>query len=240
MSKTDKYISEIKLDFYEVVSGWINFRIIVGNFVYEESFSCVFDPIIDLKNWLEALCTNVQQTSFTFFNEIKNIKFDILRFNNDWDYFNISETCEEEIFVETTVDRKQLVKAFYEGIINLSKSEKYNSKEWEFFYYREILSKNLNIKEDQLLSYLKRLKRKELIKVFYDANPICEVQSFDEKEMEKSKKPMKMTISKDYDNWDEKSKEKFIVDVLNTKVCGFDGVKLSEFKSEIIEKYLYG
>ncbi len=241
MGKTNKLITEIKVDFYEVIAGWIHFKIKAEKVIFESSFSYVYDPILDLKYWLKALTTNVQQTSFTFNPEGNEIKFDIVRINYEWDLFIISEPDENgKVFIKTAVNRKQLIKALYEGIINLTQSERYNPNEWEVSFYKENLSKNLNIKEDKLLPYLKILKRQELIEVFFEANPMYEVKSFNQEDIDKSRKPIKMVIPKDYDNWDNNTKEKYIVEVLNKEVSGFDGVKLSEFKSELIEKYLYG
>lgn len=245
MAKKDKYAAIVVADFYEAIAGWIHFKIKIGNEVFEQSFSEVFDPIIDLKNWLEAISTNVQQTSFTFDPEGNKIKFDIIKVDNVWADFIISEPYEDDkIHIESTVNRKQLVKAFYWGLVKFSKSKEYNHRKWEVCYYKERLCENLQVDETELLEKLKQLKRIELIEKLFEANPMHQIENFKTNNKviidgeEKHITLMKMDISKDYDNWTEKAKEKLIVETMNKKVSGFCGTKLSEFQSDMIEEYL--
>lgn len=131
MKGFEEYLNEIKVDFYEVKSGWINFNITVKDDVYEESFSYVFDPILDFKNWLEAVCTDVQQTSFTFNPEGNYIRFEIYRSESEIDSLVIREAHERgRIFIDKQVDRMQVVNAFYKSFVSLIESEKFDQKEW--------------------------------------------------------------------------------------------------------------
>jgi hypothetical protein len=220
MTISNKHITKIIVNISEVVAGWIKFRIIAGDIIYEESFSHVFDPIIDLKNWLETLTTDVQQTSFTFNPEGYEIRFSILKSTNH-DCFIISEPyTKEKVFVKTAVNRKQMVSEFYNGILSFVQSDNYNPDEWELKYYKEKLCEDFKMNENQLIRVLVKLRRDELIETIVEANP------------------MNIEVSKDYNEWDIKSKEVFIKEVLNEKISSYGGVKLSEFKSDIIEKYL--
>lgn len=242
MANKDKSELNIKVDFHEVIAGWIHFKIIAGEQSYDGRFSEVYDPIIDLKHWLEAVSTNVQQTSFTFDPEGDDIKFEINRLEYEGNYFVISEPyADGKTYLNVIVNRKQLVKAFYQGIIELSQSEKYHPREWEVCYYKQRLCGDYKVDEAKLLEILKQLKRKELIEKLFEANPMYLIDNKNresEDPFSGDGTPMKMKISKKYDNWTDKTKEKFIVEIMNLEVSGFCGTKLSEFQSDIIEKYL--
>jgi len=72
-------IEKLEIEYYDAEAGWINIRLKAGNKIYEERMSHVFDPLPDLKCWLEAIVIGVEQTSFTFDNEGNVIKFDAQR-----------------------------------------------------------------------------------------------------------------------------------------------------------------
>ncbi len=260
MNKDDEFTAHIEVDFYEAIAGWIHFRIKADDTIFEESFSHVFDPIIEFKNWLEALSTNVQQTSFSFDPEGNDIKFDIDR--KSWlnDMFTISEPYDGgTTFIETAVDRKQLVSAFYNGILKLANSDEYDPYEWEIEYIKERLCNLLEISEDELITQMLDYNREQLKEFLFNADPTYTISYPDAKdkneefnqflkstaEDDKSfsdyggiETPLEWDIPKDYDNWIPNKKKQFVLECLHKETSGFSGTKLSEFKSDIIENYL--
>ena len=123
----------INVDFQDTISGWINFTIKAGDKMFESMFSCVFDPLLDLKHWLEAIIIGVSQTSFSYDTEGSEFKFDFERNKNNEYLFTFSNYGEEEnkIYIEVQVDKKQLVEAFYNSYIEFTLSDRYIQGEWE-------------------------------------------------------------------------------------------------------------
>ncbi len=81
----------LNVEFHKAISGCLEYKITIGEQVFEDSFSDVFDPILDLKSWLEAISVGVEQTSFSYDNEGQEFKFDFQRVTWDKEIFVISE-----------------------------------------------------------------------------------------------------------------------------------------------------
>lgn len=261
MIKREIKISKISVEFYEAQAGWIRFRISADDQIFENRFSEVFDPIIDFKNWLEAISIGVQQTSFKFDPEGDDIKFNFERVSWDKEVLTISEPYEDgKVFLNANVDRKQVVKEFYMGLVNFSKSENYKPEEWEVEYIKERLCKIMRISEESLIDYLLDLERKELMTLLFNADPnylISFPKAKDKNEefnlfaksviegeksvegFEKVETPMEWNIPSEYDYWTSEKKKEFIIECLNEATSGHYGIKLSEFHSDLITKYLY-
>ncbi len=125
----------LNVEFHKAISGCLEYKITIGEQVFEDSFSDVFDPILDLKSWLEAISVGVEQTSFSYDNEGQEFKFDFQRVTWDKEIFVISELyAPKHIFMNAVVSRKQLVKSFYIGLLTFANSEKYKPEEWESPY----------------------------------------------------------------------------------------------------------
>ncbi len=261
MKKGKKITEEIIVDYYEVDGGWICFKVKAGKQVFDGRFSEVFDPLLDFKKWLEAIAIGVQQTSFEFDPEGNEILFDFNRICWDREVLTIREPYEDgDIFIKANVDRKQVVKAFYMGLVNFSQSDKYKPEEWEVEYFKERLCKAMDISEDKLVNQMLDLDRQELMQFLFNADPIYSI-SFPEakdkneefnlfaksvvegkesvEEFERVETPMEWNIPNDYDYWSSEKKREFIIECLNEKTEGFSGMKLSEFQSNLIGRYLY-
>ncbi|MBS1538343.1 MAG: hypothetical protein JST20_11420 [Bacteroidetes bacterium] len=65
-SKSENSTEILTVDFYEVDAGWLFFTLRVGQQTFEGRFSDIYDPILDLRVWLEAISEGVQQTSFIY------------------------------------------------------------------------------------------------------------------------------------------------------------------------------
>ncbi len=252
---------DITVDFYEVDAGWICFKVKVGEQLFDGRFSEVFDPVMDFKKWLEAIAIGVKQTSFDFDPEGNDIKFDFERVCWDREVLTISEPYEDgEVYIKANVNRRQVVKEFYMGLINFSKSDKYKPAEWEIEYLKERLCKIMEISEDKLINQMLELDRNELKKFLFNADPKYYI-SFPEakdkneefnlfaksviegeksvEEYGKVETPIEWNIPDDYDYWFYEKKKELIIESLNERTAGYNGVKLSEFQSVLIGRYLY-
>ncbi len=165
-------IENLSINFYEVIYGWIYFKVEFENQLFEGRFSHVFDPIIDLKNWLEAISVGVQQTSFVYHPEGYEIKFDFQQTNYENEVFTITEQEETEIILlKAKINRRQLVKSFYLGLLLFASSDKFVSKEWEVELLKERLCKILELDENSLIEELADLDKLELGELLFNSDP---------------------------------------------------------------------
>lgn len=261
MTIRDIKTEDVSVDFYKVDAGWICFRVRAGEQLFDGRFSEVFDPIMDFKKWLEAIAIGVKQTSFDLDPEGNDVKFDFDRVCWDREVLTIGSPYEGgEVFIQANVLRKQVVKEFYMGLINFSKSDKYKPAEWETEYFKERLCKIMKIGEDELITQMLEFNRSELTKFLFNAdpqyyisfpgaknkneefNPFAKSVFEGEKlleEFEKVEAPIEWNIPDDYDFWSHENKKKLIIECLNEETEGYRGVKLSEFQSDLIGGFLY-
>lgn len=260
ITTTNKYIEQLTVNFYEVDSGWLFFKLTVGQQIFDGRFSEVFDPLLDFKHWLEAISIGVQQTSFQYDSEGNYIKFDFEQFSWDRCELTISEPYEDgEVFIKSTIDRKQIVKAFYLGLLTFAASDKFKSDEWEVEYLKERLCKILGRDEATLIEELKELDRKELGLLLFNSDPSYtvsfptakdkseEMKLFIETDVQNKElpeehlmeiKPIEWNIPDDYDFWTSDRKREFVIECINETTQGYRGTKIDDFRSSIIEKYL--
>ncbi len=212
-------IQIVEVEFYEASYGCLWYKIKIDNQIFKDSFSEVFDPVMDFKAWLEAIAIKVRQTSFFFDNEGEDIKFDFQRIRDNECKLLITENgYESNVYIQgSNIDRKQLVKAFYLGLMNFAKSDKYDSKEWEDQSMKERLCEKFNLNEKKLLKKLERSSKEELKKLFLEEDPYRDFYDYD---------------------FEQKEKRTIIDDYLKISVSPWNGVKLSEFQSDIIENFI--
>ncbi len=217
-------IEVLKVEFYEIDAGWLSYKITTKKQSFKDSFSHIYDPVPDLKYWLEAICIGVQQTSFQYNNEGMNIKFDFEKtYYFGKEILTIKDINEDgETFIEANVDKQQMVKAFYFGLLDFVNSDKLSPRQWEAEYFKERLCKMLKLSEKALIQVLLGFDRKELGKLFSNADP--EYGEYD--------------MPKGYNSWTMNKKQKFIIACANEAMPGYDGAKLNDFRSAIIEGYL--
>ena len=254
-------IELLTVDFYEAEAGWLRYKLTAGQQSFNDSFSHVFDPLPYLKHWLEAISIGVQQTSFQYDNEGKEIKFDFERVYWGKEVLTISEAYESgDIFIKATIDRRQIVKAFYLGLLTFASSDKFVSKEWEIEYMKERLCKILKTDEETLIGQLADLNKKELGVILFNADPTYYV-SFPEakdkneewnmflqdtidknnetsNELKRVETPREWNIPDEYNFWPTDKKREYVIRCLNNTTNGYDGMKIDDFRSTIIERYL--
>lgn len=257
---------EVKIDFNEVDCGWIGYTIEVNNQKRDGQFSVVYDPILDLKYWLEALARGIHQAAFIVDQEGWLMKFDVEKFEGSYhvsentyaiyeqNLFTLSNPeYKNKIYIKQYVNRKQLVSAFYNGLIEFSKSEKFSSEDWEIIELKDIICKKYNINEEVLIKTLLPKTGKELADYLFEESPSYlnyatnmnddtnqgrlgseDNSSNTGNAMERNE----WIIPDDYDNWNENLKRKFINKCLKEQRTSYEGTKIKDLHSEIIENYL--
>lgn len=259
--KKEAKTEHLTVDFYEVGGGWLFFKLTIGEHTFDNRFSYVFDPLPDLKHWLEAISIGVQQTSFIYDNERTHIKFDFEWKGWHREVLTISDTLEDgQVLIQENINSRQIVKAFYLGLLTFASSDKFSSREWEVEYYKERLCEILNIDEETLIEQLTELDRNELVEILFKADPLYLV-SFPEatdkneewdmfiqdtvdkenkvsNELKRVETPIKWGVPDGYNFWTTDKKREYVIDSINRPTSGFDGTKINDFRSSIIEKYL--
>lgn len=251
----------LTVDFYEADVGWLFYKIIAGQQSFEDRFSHVYDPLPDLKCWLEAISIGVQQTSFKYDNEGNHIKYDLERVCWDKEVLTISKAYgNRETFIKANIDRKQMVEAFYNGLLTFAGSDKYIPIDWEVVNLKELLCTVLTLNEDALLELLINFNRNQLGEVlsradsiFFISNPepaekikawnsflqyTIDMVTRDPNAFKNVKTPIYWNIPDDYDVWSTDKKREFVIECIKEKIEGFDGMKIDDFRSPIIEEYL--
>lgn len=226
----EKSIEKLQVEYYDVEYGCFPFRLKAGDKLYKDVMSCYWDPLPDLKHWLEALAIGVEQTSFTYDNEGQIIKFDAQRkwVNREIRHlFTISWEDKKRIEFQVLLDKKQMIDAFYTTLIKFFKSADYDPKHWEWHSLHSKLEKYLDMDYSQLLEYCVRLNKQELIELLkkIEANDIYWIEDGD-------------FYSKEYKQKTFEERKENMKELLNENANPYGGTSLFDFRSEIIEKYL--
>jgi len=235
---TDKPIPEtLTVNFHEAKAGFIYYNITTGKQTFNNHFSFCFDPLPRLKCWLEAISIGVQQTSFQYDNEGTYIKFDFKNIFWPEEILTISDADEHNhFFIKTKIERRQLVKAFYYGLLTFARSDKYDPKHWELVYLKDELSKALNLEEVHLIPYLAALKKIELEDIIFSDKKLLTASFLPALSDDKGG----WFIPEEYNFWSTAKKTEFVIWCINEKInyYDFDGMKIKDFRSSIIENYL--
>jgi len=260
MTTTNKNTELLTVNFYKVDAGWLYFELTIGNQRFDGMFSAVFDPLLDLKQWLEAISSDVQQVSFTYNPEGTVIKFDFKKIDSEKEVFTISDIYgDEKCIIKAEVDRRQIVNAFYLGLLDFARSDKFKSKEWEIEYMKERMCKLSNLNEPELLDYLIDMDRNELIEIFFQVDPRYsvsypnakdkneELKLFIENKIQDGKLPdnqkrveerVELDIPQDFNYWTKEKRITFINERLKYPTNGYHGTKIKDFRSKIIEDFI--
>jgi hypothetical protein len=193
--------------------------------------SHVYDPLPDLKRWLEAIAINVEQTSFTFDNEGNFIKFDAQR-RYQSDKCQLSVIWEDDIEnknnleFQAEVERKQLVEAFYCSMINMFESDKYEPRQWEWKSMHQQLCQMLEMNYVQLVNHCLNISKQQFAELLSRGR-------------NNNTEPDDWNIPDNYDTLNIEEKKPIVYQMLNqVNVNPYDGTSKKDFQSEIIENYL--
>lgn len=251
-------IQDLNVNFYDVKNGWILYEFSAEKQSLKTRFSDFNYPLQDLKKWLEAISIGVQQTSFQYDDEGKDIKFNFERVTWDRDILTISDPISlKNVYIKIQINKKQVVSAFYNGLLNFASSEKWNSEEWEIKYIHDILCAKLSIDKETLINKLISLDNKELRELIFSANPNFYFSYSKDKNIIWNEF-VQMRIKSDdniidneiineqaiidtcdlYNNRTPAQKIKFVLTCINCESSSHIGMKISDFKSPIIEKFL--
>lgn len=252
-------IKPLEVDFYDSKSGFIYFRVRSGNQTFEGFFMEVFDPIWSFKHWLEAVSTYVQQTSF-WFDMMHHVRFNLQQ-GNSCMVLTISQdtTYKPEIYIKAPVDRKQMVRAFYEGFVSFLGSNRYISECWEHTTLKDRFCRILHMEEKELMTCLLKMNRRMLTTYFSFVNsgyffmyPDHESAlgeywrafrlAFEGHGILPPEMNEKMTnfffYSEDYDGLPPDQKHDILMENLDIKVNYYNGTPAEDFYSDWIEKFL--
>ena len=250
---------KLEVNFHTTIYGLIEFTITIGDESFENNFSEVFDPIINFQKWLEAICNGVEQCSFSFDPEGDEIRFSLERIGYEQAIFTISSAYDiSDIFLSGYVDRFQLVKEFYFGVLNFYNSPKFRKYQWQGEPFAERLGNLLDMNYETLLTDLSKLGRKQLNDFLCKADPRHwrvdpsreeESALAEQLKSELLKGPktfvrkageseIRWNIPLDYSNWSVDEKRKLVTECLSENCSWNNGTKIDDFKSRIIETFL--
>ncbi len=255
--------SPIDIIFTEANAGWLIFEITSGKKKFKDRFSNVFDPVMDLKAWLEAISVGVMQCSFDYNSEGYETRFDFKKETPVLGHFKIYDitNSEKKLLFDIIVKTKEFVKKFYYAVIDFALSDIYKPAEWEEITYKDLLLKTFPYDLETLLLLLIKLPPDILNELFFKLKPEYEISFEKAKDKEeelslfinyatgkitekekteygfKAKRLPWKIFPSGFSRWSKKRKLKFLKEVIEEDT-GFGGTKLSEFFSQVIEKFI--
>ncbi len=123
----NKTINPVIVRFTRCEYGWIYFTVITDEYEVDIRASEVYDPFPDLIAWLEAIAVGVKECAFDMEEEGPEKRFEFRKISYDKFRLYITDNYEKTL-LETFVDRKQLVSAFYNGIKTYASFPDYQEK----------------------------------------------------------------------------------------------------------------
>lgn len=247
---------KLGVNFHTTRYGLIEFTLTINDKSFESNFSDVFDPILNFKRWLEAICIGVEQCSFSFDPEGDEIRFNLERIAYGRAIFTVSYAYDStDIFLSDYVDRFQLVQEFYYNLLNFRNSPKFRKYQWEGEPFAERLGNLLEMDYETLLSDLSKLGRKQLNDFFCKADPrhwrvdpsreeeaalayhlkseLLNGAKTSDRNLDEAE--ISWSIPLDYSDWSIDEKRKLVAECLSENCSWHDGTKIDNFKSQIIE-----
>lgn len=227
-------------------NGYLYYEIQYGNLYFKNEFDTAFDPILDLKNWLEEISTG-HENEYPI--EIENggelIHFIFKEVQNKGFLF-VSDYDPAKPIMQIPTTRKEVVQNFYEAITEFANSTKYKPEEWETVYLKDKLCKHFGgVSEETLVEMLLCMNRENLITTLFKTVRWQVLVKFKQDEMiyEDSfyfADHYKNALSSEYDLLTIREKKKIIENWLNNIINkeNWDGTPLKDLKSEIIEAFL--
>ncbi|MBP7231858.1 MAG: hypothetical protein KBA28_07990 [Syntrophaceae bacterium] len=166
----NKTINPVIVRFTGCEYGWIYFTVITDEHEVDIRASEVYDPFPDLIAWLEAIAVGVQECAFDMEEEGPEKRFEFRKISYDKFRLYITDNYEKTL-LETFVDRKQLVSAFYNGIKTYASSPDYQEKNrngrTSFLLERMSSVTDPPTEREVVLRYLLGQKREKIIEVFF-------------------------------------------------------------------------
>ncbi|EHQ43924.1 hypothetical protein [Myroides odoratus] len=255
--------NELQVAFSNAEAGWIDLLFIYNNTVVKERISHCFDPLPQLKIWLESIVLGAEQTSFSYDNEGSIIRF------------NFERVISSELIVSDFINgyRRSSLEIFTVSYPSEQNYGKYATKEELLACNRQ----NANAYDD--IMFRVTISRTQLVALFYtgllhffnseDYNPLeweyhrmsdklskklnldypnllqyCETLSkqkllelFHSIEASEAYWVLKSDFE-EFENLATSQKKDIIQDLLETNANPYDGSSLLDIHSKIIENFL--
>lgn len=226
--------------------GFIYYEIQYGNIFFKNEFDTAFDPMMDLKNWLEEISIGLEnQNTIRIENGGELIHFVFKEVQNKGFLF-LSDYDPDKSIMRIPTTRKEVVRNFYKAVIDFSNSPKYEPEEWETVYLKDKLCKHFGgVSEETLVEILLCMNRENLLKLLFKTKKWSVPYQFKANRIKYIDSHyfanhFSNSLPKNYDDLSELKKEEIILHWLNQIVNqnNWNGVSLRKFKSEIIEDFL--
>jgi hypothetical protein len=254
-------VQYVQVQFADCDVGWIHFKVNLGPQCVDVRASEVFDPFPDLLAWLEAIAVGVQECAFELDEEGGGKRFQFRCITYGGFVFSMSDVPDVHVLLTGKVNPRQLVSAFYHGLREFAHSAKYKRAEWEIETLGERLASSFDppMRQDDLLGYLMVMGAEEMKELFFKAAPSYEV-SFPEAKDKREEISLFVDYAVDRDNTEttkgmvrtpqhwcfpdgfdflpERDRAEYIIQCLKEQVSSFDGTRLGDMQSAIIENWL--
>ena len=250
---------KLEVDFKAVRYGIIYFTLTLGEKSFGTIFSEVFDPLQNFRKWLEAISIGVHQCSFWYDPEGTETKFNFERISFKRELFAVSYYYDDsDVFLSGYIERRQLVEEFYFGFLNFCNSPKFEKYQWESKPFAEHLTNLFGTDYKTLLTDLSKFSGKQLKYFLCKTDPRIResMPTNDEKAdlaillktglstCEKTFNPKSdnselwWNMPTDYNDWSIDKKRKLVEECLSENCSCYNGIKIADFKSPIVEGVL--
>ena len=235
------------IEFGPVRWGLFYFTLKLGEQTLETNFSDVFDPMLRLKHWLEAIAIGVEQCSFTFDPEGNDIRFTFEQVTYDRAEYRVTYAwSDSDLLLNGNVDRRQLVSAFYDGFLAYDASPEFDRYQWEVEPTWHVLSVKTGIDLEGLINKLLPYDRSELLSLDTslkrcDFPPKSDIvgDQLEAWPSELPDSPALWSLEEDFDVLSTEGKREALRKALEKPYCcEQSGTSLNELHSPIIEEFL--
>ncbi|MEY2828236.1 MAG: hypothetical protein RIQ33_94 [Bacteroidota bacterium] len=254
----NKGLDSVNVEFFKVEKGYMYFNININDTLFESRFSDCGHIILDLKHWLESIAIGAQQTSIDYWSDKSCIVFNFINHPYTNDEFTISIKDVDEL-MSIKPNRVAFIRAFYEAFLLFIHSTKYKREEWEYEDLKMKFCRIKNVNESELVKILCDYSADEIHQALFEMRPSKSYYTPTEEEIKvgyvESLK-LKFTPAdfnqygeivhfinnwlwhKNYAGWDVERKLSYLEDCFEEQTSEYYGGKVTEFQSELIEKYL--
>ena len=254
-------LPQVRIRFNDCKDGWIRFAITVGKQATTLSASNLYDPFLDMIRWLERVAAGRHRSSFTM--DMEGVKAQVVAVDkaNDHMLFEIQDPDRDTPPpIRAIVDRRQLVHAIYSAFTRFASSKQYMEEEWAPMTLGDRLERVLpSLSPKQILATAARLDRNTLCKVFFNAAPSYQISFEGQKSLEDGfrrwlkhvlhpddkdagkgliETPEEWELPDDFDSWPVTRRKNYLRELFQERVNTWDGHKLNELSSRVIEDYL--
>jgi hypothetical protein len=253
---------EFKIIITSINNGKLSFSLLSGNQKFITNFIDYYDPIANLRKWIEALVSGEKNAEFKYLTGEEEIIWIFQEINPENGFLELCRQDNSKIkpFLKIYADRNKIVKKIYLAFQNFFNSYEYRSEEWERELLMDRLCKTRQIDKELLLDRLLRMNRVELLQTIFDADPFGEFwlpEARDEEEnfqmqmepfkanflwtndnSEQINKTMQKPAKANYDYWSKEEKLEYIEKNLNRFVGNYNAENPAIFQSDIVENYL--